>query len=318
MKKILILVAISLFLCSTASAGQGGGGESTKKGSSKKVVMKKKTSGTTSANTKPPRPPASPVPTRTPTSATTKEQAADRERRYEELRIAGIAERTRVEQGMAGEWSDGPSRLTITSEAETKLVNLKQKRADLLVDVTQNWPEVREIDEQIALNGSRFSVVYVSGATNILGELLPQGLHGELLPDNQLRLANDSFGKLVNPRYYYGGDFDKEAWIELGVDGSFLNVRFSEAKGGRSIVMKRLGSESECYTPCTLYVGWEGVIKTDGQPVRVKFNGKVEWLDLSGRANDKIPLEKFAPGEAQFASPDEAHPHFRVQVYKKR
>jgi hypothetical protein len=53
MKRIFILVAISLFLCSTASAGQGGGGESTKKGSSKKVVTKKKTSGTTSANTTP-------------------------------------------------------------------------------------------------------------------------------------------------------------------------------------------------------------------------------------------------------------------------
>ncbi|HEY5885143.1 MAG TPA: hypothetical protein VIT88_10675 [Pyrinomonadaceae bacterium] len=51
MRRILILVALSLFLCSTASAFQGGGGESTKKGSSKKAVAKKKTSGTTSNNT---------------------------------------------------------------------------------------------------------------------------------------------------------------------------------------------------------------------------------------------------------------------------
>lgn len=46
MKRILILVALGLLLCSTASAFQGGGGESTKKVSSKKVVTKKNPSGT--------------------------------------------------------------------------------------------------------------------------------------------------------------------------------------------------------------------------------------------------------------------------------
>lgn len=52
MKRVLILVAISLFVCSTASAFQSGGGESTKNGSSKtRVVTKKKTSGTKSAKT---------------------------------------------------------------------------------------------------------------------------------------------------------------------------------------------------------------------------------------------------------------------------
>jgi WD40 repeat protein len=54
MKRIWFLVTLSLFLCSTASAGQGGGGESTKKGGSKKKeVTKKATSGTPSANTTP-------------------------------------------------------------------------------------------------------------------------------------------------------------------------------------------------------------------------------------------------------------------------
>jgi formylglycine-generating enzyme required for sulfatase activity len=63
MKRILILVAISLFLCSTASAFQGGGGESTKKGSNKKKeVTKKKNSRTKSDNTTPPKPPAPPAP----------------------------------------------------------------------------------------------------------------------------------------------------------------------------------------------------------------------------------------------------------------
>lgn len=41
MKRILILVTLTLFLCSTASAFQGGGGESTKKGSNGKAVTRK-------------------------------------------------------------------------------------------------------------------------------------------------------------------------------------------------------------------------------------------------------------------------------------
>lgn len=61
MKRIFILVALSFFLCLTASAFQGGGGESTRKRSSKKKeATKKKSSGATSANTTPPRPPAAP------------------------------------------------------------------------------------------------------------------------------------------------------------------------------------------------------------------------------------------------------------------
>ncbi len=54
MKRVLILVALSSFLCSTASAFQGGGGESTKKGSSKKAVTKKRTLGTTSGDARAP------------------------------------------------------------------------------------------------------------------------------------------------------------------------------------------------------------------------------------------------------------------------
>jgi formylglycine-generating enzyme required for sulfatase activity len=60
-KRILILVAISLSLCSTASAFQGGAGESTKKGSNKKKeVTKKQDSGVKSNNTTPPRRPSPP------------------------------------------------------------------------------------------------------------------------------------------------------------------------------------------------------------------------------------------------------------------
>jgi formylglycine-generating enzyme required for sulfatase activity len=212
MKKILTLIALSLFLCSTASALQGGGGESTKKGSSKKKAGTKKTSGTPSANTTR-KPPTSAVPTRTPAPAITKEQAADRERQYEAIRIAAIAERSRVEQWIAGEWLNGASRLTITKD------------------------------------GSGFSALYVSGeaAESLFRPApLPQNLSGELLADNQLRLVNvKQYGKIVNPFEYYQGDFAQQAWIELGVDGSSLIVRFGEAKGGRSIVMKRIPGNAD-------------------------------------------------------------------------
>jgi uncharacterized protein (AIM24 family) len=79
---------------------------------------------------------------------------------------------------------------------------------------------------------------------------MPQSLSGNLLPDNRLRLANTNRGELVDPRYYYDGDFDQEAWIELGAEGGSLTVRFSEGNGGRSLVMKRIagGDDSKVAT----------------------------------------------------------------------
>lgn len=50
MKRIVILVILSLFMCLTVGAFQGGGGQSSKKGSSKKAVTKKKTLGPTSGD----------------------------------------------------------------------------------------------------------------------------------------------------------------------------------------------------------------------------------------------------------------------------
>ena len=67
-----------------------------------------------------------------------------------------------------------------------------------------------------------------------------QVLSGELQANNQLRLGNvKQLGKLVNPLTFYQGDFGQEAWIELGMHSSSLIVRFSQASGGRSIVMNR-------------------------------------------------------------------------------
>jgi polysaccharide biosynthesis transport protein len=46
---------------------------------------------------------------------------------------------------------DTPSATKLMTEAELKLADLKQKRAELLVENTEKWPEVKEIDKQIAV-----------------------------------------------------------------------------------------------------------------------------------------------------------------------
>lgn len=206
MKRILILVALGLFLCSTASALQDGGGKSTR---NPKPTRKPRSPSAPKPKVEPPKRSSTPVAQPT----TTKAQVADRERQYEAIRIA---ERTRVEQGIAGEWSDETSRLTIIKD------------------------------------GDKFSAVYPSGKG-------PQVMRGELLADNQLRLVNVSYGKLVQPGTYYDGDFSQEAWIELGVDGSFLTVRFSQAKGGRALVMKRIAGNTASRVPEANTVSWASV-----------------------------------------------------------
>lgn len=75
--------------------------------------------------------------------------------------------------------------------------------------------------------------------------------------------------------------------------------------------------ESECTTPCSLYVGWSRQIRTDGRPVRVKFFGQRHWMLLSGREHDRLSLDEFSPGEAQFTSPDKSPP-VRVQIFPVR
>jgi serine/threonine protein kinase len=130
------------------------------------------------------------------------EQAAEQARRAEANRLA---ERTRVENGIVGTWSFAPlARLTIKREGN-------RFRA--------------EIPVQVANFGSAVTVL--------------QHFDGSILPDNQIRLDNDNRGKLVNPAIYYNGPFSSQAWIDLSPDGAFLSVRFTEARAGSPIVMRR-------------------------------------------------------------------------------
>ncbi len=85
----------------------------------------------------------------------------------------------------------------------------------------------------ITRDGNAFNAVYLSAKG------VEHHLSAQMLADNQLKLVSNQVGKLVNLFLYWDGDFSQETWIELGVDGSFLNVRFSQAQGGRSLVMNR-------------------------------------------------------------------------------
>jgi len=69
---------------------------------------------------------------------------------------------------------------------------------------------------------------------------------------------------------------------------------------------------AECSTPCTVPVQWAEPIKTGGRPVLVKFHGKTEWIRISGREADRLTLDQFSPGEADFASPDGTPVHVKI------
>jgi type II secretory pathway pseudopilin PulG len=71
--------------------------------------------------------------------------------------------------------------------------------------------------------------------------------------------------------------------------------------------------EKECLTPCSSYYGWRYKIRTDGHPLRVKFDG-LDWIDYPAEGSVPTP-DGFKPGEAYFESPDK-EPRVMVQVYK--
>jgi capsular exopolysaccharide synthesis family protein len=75
-----------------------------------------------------------------------------------ERKLAEAAYRASLQPGAAEALAEGggidknvPSATQITTESELKLAELKQKRAELLVENTEKWPAVREIDKQIAV-----------------------------------------------------------------------------------------------------------------------------------------------------------------------
>lgn len=65
-----------------------------------------------------------------------------------ERKLAEAAYRAGLMPGAAGALAEGA--IVRTIEVETKLADLQQKRAQLTVDNTEEWPEVEEINDQIA------------------------------------------------------------------------------------------------------------------------------------------------------------------------
>lgn len=72
---------------------------------------------------------------------------------------------------------------------------------------------------------------------------------------------------------------------------------------------------TECWTPCSAYVGWSYKVRTDGDPIRIKYNG-ADWFNQPAQGNFEAP-DGFRPGDAQFVSSKEENPHVHVQVYRR-
>jgi len=74
-----------------------------------------------------------------------------------ERKLAEAAYKASQQPGAAEALAEGginerevPSATKLTTDAQLKLADLKQKRAELLVENTEKWPAVKEIDKQIA------------------------------------------------------------------------------------------------------------------------------------------------------------------------
>jgi succinoglycan biosynthesis transport protein ExoP len=74
-----------------------------------------------------------------------------------ERKLAEAAYKASLQPGAAEALAEGglserdvPSATKLTTEAQLKLADLKQKRAELLVENTEKWPAVKEVDKQIA------------------------------------------------------------------------------------------------------------------------------------------------------------------------
>ena len=71
----------------------------------------------------------------------------------------------------------------------------------------------------------------------------------------------------------------------------------------------------ECYTPCNANIQWRFKIRTDGQAIRVKFQGVKDWFIIPAEGDVQCP-QQLRSGMTEFQS-NEKNPHIRVQVYQK-
>lgn len=75
--------------------------------------------------------------------------------------------------------------------------------------------------------------------------------------------------------------------------------------------------EHECYTPCNANIAWRFKIRTEGNPIRIKFTGVRDWVEYPGEGDFKAPASMDS-GDTRFESSNPKRPNVRVWVYRKR
>lgn len=113
-----------------------------------------------------------------------------------ERKLAESAYKASLQPGAAEALAEGgaaesvPSATRVTTEAELKLAELRQKRAELLVENTEKWPAVKEIDKQIAMREKQMNDTRAR-ATNIVTINLSTRYRQALATEQALRKAYD-------------------------------------------------------------------------------------------------------------------------------
>src|SRR5215831_10558577 len=91
----------------------------------------------------------------------------------------------------AGAPDSAPSSARVTTEAELKLAELKQRKAELLVENTEKWPAVKEIDKQIAMREKQMADTR-NRATQVVTTNLATRYRQTLATEEALRKAYDT------------------------------------------------------------------------------------------------------------------------------
>lgn len=114
-----------------------------------------------------------------------------------ERKLAEAAYKASLQPGAAAALAEGgsgekgvPSTSAISTDAELKLAELKQKRAELLVENTEKWPAVKEIDKQIAVREKQIND-NKSRATQIVSQNLATRYREALAAEDLLRKSYD-------------------------------------------------------------------------------------------------------------------------------
>jgi polysaccharide biosynthesis transport protein len=112
-----------------------------------------------------------------------------------ERKLAESAYRASLQPGAAAALAEGggtesPAASKITTEAELKLADLKQKKAELLVENTEKWPAVKEIERQIAVREKEMNDTR-NRATAVVTTNLATRYRQALATEEALRKAYD-------------------------------------------------------------------------------------------------------------------------------